>query len=244
MSDLDLKISELASRQHGVFSIAQVRELTKSRTAVRHRLAQGRWVALHLGVFRLAGVPQSWRQKVLAAVLCCPESAASHSSAAMLHGVPGYRAGAVAITTQRGGRRRVEGVEVHGSLLLPDRHVTTVDAIPTTSVARTLFDLAGSVHPLRAERALDHALARNLVQVPACWDVFLELAERGRSGTVLMRRLLMERGEGYVAPERVGVTIHRVCEAARPPDAGATTRSRQLRVVDLAVSISYIHFGS
>jgi hypothetical protein len=70
-------------------------------------------------------------------------------------------------------------------------------------VARTLFDLCGDreVRPGRTARALDTALARRLVTMPALWRVLDELAERGRRGTVWMRTLLMERGHRYVPPE-------------------------------------------
>jgi hypothetical protein len=63
-----------------------------------------------------------------------------------------------------------------------------------------LFDLCAVVHPRRAERALDNALSRGIVTIPACWRVFADLAERGRKGTALMRELLLARGDGYVAP--------------------------------------------
>src|SRR5207248_6622488 len=69
-----------------------------------------------------------------------------------------------------------------------------------TSVARTIFDLCGVVHPKRAERALDNCLSRQLVTVPALWRVHGDLAEHGRAGTVLLRELLLARGKGYVAP--------------------------------------------
>jgi len=68
-------------------------------------------------------------------------------------------------------------------------------------MARTLFDLCGDVHARRAERALDTALARRLVTLPKLWRVLIDLAEHGRAGTVLMRTLLEERRDDYVAPE-------------------------------------------
>jgi len=57
------------------------------------------------------------------------------------------------------------------------------------------------VHPKRAERALDTELARRRVTRPALWRVLDDLAVQGRTGVVLLRNLLMERGPRHVAPE-------------------------------------------
>jgi hypothetical protein len=85
-------------------------------------------------------------------------------------------------------------------MLLPERHTTDRLAIPVTTPARTLFDLAGVIHPGRVERALDHALSTGLARLGQVQVVFAELARRGRRGTATMRELLDVRGEGYVAP--------------------------------------------
>ena len=47
-----------------------------------------------------------------------------------------------------------------------------------TTVARTVFDLAGIVHPLRAERALDNALSRRLCTYGQLVGVHADLARR------------------------------------------------------------------
>ncbi len=70
-----------------------------------------------------------------------------------------------------------------------------------TTVARTVFDLAGMVHPARLERALDNALGRRLTSPVALREVTNDLAEHGRRGSTLMRTLLAERGATYIAPE-------------------------------------------
>lgn len=59
-----------------------------------------------------------------------------------------------------------------------------------TTVARTLFDLAGALHPGRTERALDNALSRHLLTLEAVRETTIELRQHGRSGSSLMRRLL------------------------------------------------------
>lgn len=84
--------------------------------------------------------------------------------------------------------------------LLPTHHCGVLDGIPVTSAARTVFDLAGCLHPSRVERALDNALARKLVTLEALRGVAIELLEHGRTGSALMRCLLDDRGVGYIPP--------------------------------------------
>lgn len=67
-----------------------------------------------------------------------------------------------------------------------------------TSVARTLFDLAGRLHPGRTERALDNALSHRLVELEAIRRMTIELARHGRTGSRLMRELLVARGASYI----------------------------------------------
>lgn len=129
-------------------------------------------------------------------------SAVSHAAAAALWGLPGFAPGAVDVT-------RAVGLDAHPSTLaalhrtccLPPAHVRLFQHIPVTSPARTIFDLAGVIHPKRAERALDNALGRRLTTVPALRQVTEELARPGRPGSALMRRLLAERALSYRAPE-------------------------------------------
>jgi hypothetical protein len=126
-----------------------------------------------------------------------PTAAASHRAAAQLYGVPGFTDNWIELTARRGARSPYRTAKLHTSLL-PAHHSKPVRGITSTSVARTLFDLAGTLQPGRTERALDHCLVRNLVTVEAAWRMVHEMA--GRRGANLIRRLLEARGEGYVAP--------------------------------------------
>lgn len=123
----------------------------------------------------------------------------SHTSAAALLDLPGFTIDPLVVSIPRT-RRLLDGVRIEQSLALPERHRRVVDGIPCTSVARTLFDLCGDIRPRRAERALDTALSRRRVTIPALWRVLIDLAVQGRKGTVLMRALLTERGGDYVPP--------------------------------------------
>ena len=164
----------------------------------------GRGSGLGRAVYRIAGAPHSPSQRALAAVFAAGDDALlSHSSAAALFELPGFTIEPLTVTVSQ--RRSTEDGRgpVRGVARCPAHHRRVVDRIPCTSMARTLFDLCGDreVHPRRAERALDTAIARKMVTMPALWRVLDDLAEHGRRGTVWMRTLLMERGGRYVPPE-------------------------------------------
>lgn len=85
----------------------------------------------------------------------------SHASAAVLHGLPAWQSAMdrVHLTRNRssGGNRR-SVVQVHTAALAHD-HITTIDGIPVTSLARTVLDLCRTVPIEQAVAAGDRALA-------------------------------------------------------------------------------------
>src|SRR3954454_25412225 len=80
---LDLALARLAARQHGVVALVQLLELGLSASAVRKRVAAGRLLRVHRGVYavghRLLTTEGHW----MAAVLACGKQAVlSYHSAA------------------------------------------------------------------------------------------------------------------------------------------------------------------
>lgn len=202
MRDMDRKIASMAEKQHGVFTWDQARGVGCTGDMAGHRLRTGRWQALAPAVYRLCGSPPTWEQRLMAAVVAAgPTAAASHRSAAALLGIPGFeRRGQPEVTSPRARRHRGPATVAHRWRPFPDHHLTVVEGIVTTRVARTLVDLAGVLHPGRTERAVDNCLAAGTVTFRLLHETFLDLAGRGRTGTALMRALLAARGPLYVAP--------------------------------------------
>jgi len=110
--------------------------------------------------------------------------------------------------------------------LLP-HHCTVVDGIPVTNPTRTLFDIIPLVHAERAERAIDNGLAMGLTDIHKLERLLEEIGERGRPGTALMRQLLEDRGEGYIATEsELERMFTKFCVAY-----GLPTPRRQVRLI-------------
>jgi hypothetical protein len=90
----------------------------------------------------------------------------SHASAAVLHGLPTWPKALdrVHVTRNRsGGGNRRSVVHVHAAPLADD-HITTIDGVPVTSLARTVLDLCRTVPIEQAVAAGDRALAYGLVR--------------------------------------------------------------------------------
>jgi len=124
-------------------------------------------------------------------------AAVSNSAAAALWGLASFDPGSVEITVPRDRRRTGPGV-VYRSRLRPDE-VATIDAIPVTTPARTLLDIASTAGRDAVEEALDDALRRRLVtRARLRWN--LAIWEKSRSSGVAVLRALVEARDPIALP--------------------------------------------
>ena len=193
----DQEIADLARRQHGVLSRAQLLERGMGRRAIAARIDRGQLHRLHNGVYKVGYRRINRKGRWMAAVLASGSGAClSHRSAARLWKLipPGDEW--VEVTCPPGHRARRRGIVCHEAEVAEDER-GVIDGIPVTSVFRTIFDLAAVVTVRDLERAWHEAEVRGLrdrVSLPM-------LLERypGRRGTRNLRALLE-------SPEPVGWT--------------------------------------
>ena len=153
----DRRVAELAGRQWGVVSLAQLRALGLSADAVQRRERAGRLHRVHRAVYAVGHTVLRREGRWLAAVLACGERAVlSHRSAAAHWGLLQTEATRIDVTAPRT-RAGDARIRLHRSRSLIARDTTTHQGIPITSVPRTLLDLAATVNPDRLERALAQA---------------------------------------------------------------------------------------
>jgi very-short-patch-repair endonuclease len=143
----DAAIARLATRQHGVLSVRQLRDIGLSSSAIGDRVNTGRLHRVHRGVCAVGHPNIGNEGRWMAAVLACGDGAAlSHSSAAQLWRmlpVPSPTGAddlPVHVTISAEGKHR-PGIRVHRSRTLSPADVTSRDGIPVTNPARTLADL-------------------------------------------------------------------------------------------------------
>lgn len=188
---VDRVIAELAERQHGVVSRRQLLNLGLGREAITGRAARGHLHRLHSGVYAVGHRVLSREGRWMAAVLAGGDGVVlSHRSAAALWGILGY-SGLPEITTPQDTRSR-EAVRRHCARLPPDE-LSSYRGIPTTSVHRTLFDLATDLHLDRLEAAMRKAeflQLRDRLSLPA-----LLARHPGHRGNAKLRSCLERLGE-------------------------------------------------
>ena len=153
----DKALAELAVRQWGVVSVAQLQALGIGRSAVTRRVQAGRLRRVHRGVYAVGGAVLPREGRWLAAVLACGDRAVlSHLSAAVHWNLLHYDAPRPEVTAPAS-RRRVSGIRLHRSRFLDAQDTTIHEGIPVTTVHRTLLDLAADAPDHHLERALAQA---------------------------------------------------------------------------------------
>ena len=203
-SGSDDELAGLAASQHGVFATHHLVELGFSDAARRARISTGRWEVPYDGVYRIAGAPRTWQSAVLTACWAGGTRAlASHRSAAALWDLPSGRTDLIELTCPRWRRTRHRDLVVHESLRFDDSDHALVTAIPCTSVARTLFDLARIVSPVMLDANLDAALRRQLVSIDELVQTAERLATRGRPGGRAFSVAVRTRTRGGATAESV-----------------------------------------
>lgn len=184
-----------AGSQHGLVERSQVLGAGVSPSTLRRWVAAGRLVVVFPGVYRVAGAPVTWEQRLLAAVLAAGDGAmASHRSAARLWQV--LDADVLELTVPAHRRPRLPGVVVHRSEDVSGARPVRRARVPTTTPLRMLVDLGAVVGGGAVEDALDRALERRLVSVAGVERTLGRLACRGRSGAGVLRTVLDRRALG------------------------------------------------
>ena len=140
----------------GIITAAELAQAGLGDAAIRTMLRQGALTRVDRGVYaRTVPTGRDGRALQIAAALAIsgPDAVASHYDAALVHGLDlvNRPPPAIAITRPRtadGSRTGRKGIHLYPAAL-PAGHVTVVNRIPVTTVARTVADLARTT-PLRS----------------------------------------------------------------------------------------------
>jgi hypothetical protein len=184
-------VSELAERQQGVVSIAQLHAAGVGQGAVELRVRRGRLHQIHRGVYSVGHSRLTQRGRMWAAVLACggvDVAVLSHRTAAAAWDLSRLPAGKLDVTTMR---RSVSTTKLRlhkGQTLDPlDDVVRQPDGLPVTSIARTLVDLAGVLTAQQLERSCHRA---EILRRLDASEVERLLAARRRRGARNLRAAL------------------------------------------------------
>jgi very-short-patch-repair endonuclease len=206
-SRLDRAIGDLAERQHGVVTRAQLFELGLKRGAIAHRVELDRLRPVHRGVYTIGHRLLSTDGRRMAAVLACGHDAVlSYFAAAALWGI--RQSDRIEVTS--GSAHRLQGqVRVHRATLRADER-TTHRGIPTTTVPRTLLDLSAVVPLDDLRSALRQAEQLRLTDPLSLSDLVERyprkrgvgavraILEEARRGLTVIRSELEERFQAFL----------------------------------------------
>jgi len=167
--------------------------------AVRRQQLGRPWRGIYL-----TNLTAGWLERVTAVVHAAQDAVISHGAAARLHGLWGFDSDTIELTLPPGRRFSRPGVRAHQSRLDGDLSPAH-PALPVTSLARTLIDLAGVLDELALATALESAWCQDRHLLDEL-DRRLEAGARGRRGIRCLRRLIDDarlRGRPLESPLEV-----------------------------------------
>lgn len=232
----DASIAPLAARQFGAFTRHQACRLGFTHDMIAVRTSSDRWSILHPGVYAIAGSPDTWERRLLAACFAAgPGAVASHRSAGALWRLDGVVPATVEVTITASRRRRVSGVKVHRTRRLGRHDMTKIGPIPVTTPARTIIDLATVLHPDPLEEALDDVLRRELASVERVRRRVWAVAPPGRRGRGVLLGFLAARTDRPVTDSALETRFLRLLREAGLPEPTVhhrVDRERGYAVID------------
>jgi hypothetical protein len=199
----------LAATQYGIVRPRDLMRLGLDHNGRRavlrrlHRVARGVYA-----VKRPQSPEQVHRLRTFAALMGAPSTAASHVSAAVVHGLPLFRPDlhVVHLVTAGSSRGARSGVHLHPL----DAATVRVNGIPATGVARTIIDCARTQSRETAVVMADFALHTRMLTVDELQGA---LVEAGQAWGISRARTVVSLADGRA--ESVGETRARlICHDA------------------------------
>ena len=227
----DSVIARVAEAQHGVVHFDQLRHAGLGVGAINSRVRAGRLHRLYRGVFAVGHRHLSRHGRWIAAVLALGEDALlSHVSAAALWGIRPSTASAIHVTLPTGaGRPHRAGIVVHRSRALRQEDIARHDAIPVTSVARTLLDIAGVLTRGPLERAVERSLQLRLFDLHAT-NAIIATNPRRRGATTLAGIVATIHDEPPLTRSELEALMRDLCaaHAIPPPEVNAIVEGEEV----------------
>jgi predicted transcriptional regulator of viral defense system len=161
------RLYETAAAQEGLFTTRQASEAGYSPQLLVHHIRGGRVIRVRRAVYRLVHFPAGEHEELVTVWLWSEQAGVfSHETALGLHGLSDALPAQIHVMLPAAWKRRrfrvPEGVVLHHADV-ESRERAWIGPVPTTSVSRTLNDLAHSgLSPELLRQAAQQALRRGL----------------------------------------------------------------------------------
>lgn len=188
---VDQIITAIASQNDFVVTRQQLLGAGISRSAITRRVGLS-LLPFSKGVFTL-GHPTSSHQLMRAALASVERSVVADQAAARLHGLPIRDRDVISIVAPKGhvATLPVE-VRLRSTRHLPPCDTTTIEGLPSTTVERTICDLASIVPPQKTQHLIEWAIAERVMTSRSFVACALSFCRRGRKGSAVVRLLSHE----------------------------------------------------
>lgn len=162
------QLVEFAAERHGYVTTRDARDIGVDPVQLRILTARGRLERAGRGVYRVPVLPRGEYDDLAAAVAwTLGRGAISHESALALHGLADVNPSRIHLTVPRDNHPRAAGGELYRLHRrdLREADITSVDAIPVTTVARTIKDcLDTGTDPYKLRAAIERAEAEGALR--------------------------------------------------------------------------------
>ena len=213
--------------QHSLITRDQIIALGATASALDHIVRRGVWEVVERGVYGPAGVPMTWRRRLMLAVLLAPPgSLISHRACAALNGVGGLDEPSPEITIPRGRTLRRGWLITHESCDLDLARAVEIDGIPTTDLTRLAIDLGGVVSFPRFRQTIRELRHGRGITSTDLLHSYLRHKRQGRNGGGPLRDWL----DRYFTVEGVSESGAELVVLDAIIDAGLRTPVRQHHV--------------
>ncbi len=222
------RVLTLAANRSGCCTRFDLMELGVASTVIEHYRTEGILEPVRSGVYVVPWFVDE-RTPQFAALASLPMGAISFVSAGRRYRLPlpaDDQGLGIEVTVPIGtGGRSFPGVTVHRTRLPLEVDVVEIDGLRTTSLARTVFDLASCVGPTRLRHVLQNAMIHGGLDEAEFRACYQTLARRGVRGLKNLRVVMDElfRGEP-VAQSILEARVEEMLGAA-----GITSLRRQFR---------------
>ena len=189
------RFDEIVAAQFGLLTTRQGIDLL-GRRGFRRRVKDGDLVREMHGLYRAAGAPRTDAQELFGATLIYGGYAGFRAAGA-LQNFDRYRNLRLEIVVPDGvttRRKDLRDITIHHSTYLPESHVEVVRGIPSTTAARTAFDLSTLLGRWSYAKLIDDAVRRKLLTYEELHRCRMELRARGRRRSTVVDEFLELRG--------------------------------------------------
>ena len=204
-------LHDMAARQGGVITRSQAESCGLTRHQIDYLVRVTKWTSLGRGAYRIIDMSDAL-DRVRAAVTVLPGAVVSHFSAAAQHGIGGLGAYPASVLVHSQTTHQFAGVRVFRCHDLEPDHVEIVDGMPTTTIARTVIDLAAVIRGRRLEGIVDEVIMARKTTAQNVRDVLASVGRKGKPGVRKIREILDARAaevHPMSALERAGCALLR-----------------------------------